>query len=120
MISDIQKAYFKCIWLSFRLLCIRRGFLRAELLAEPFPVYSMPISFHLILGHFVPFQVQMILKLIIRGRQDGVLCPIPQYPLYSAGLALNGGTLVGRKFLEGLTGGALNLRVLRSPCSWWK
>ena len=62
----------------------------------------------------------MILKLIIRGRQDGVLCPIPQYPLYSAGLALNGGTLVGRKFLEGLTGGALNLRVLRSPCSWWK
>lgn len=38
--------------------------------------------------------VQMVLKLLIRGKQDGVLCPIPQYPLYSATISVNGGTLV--------------------------
>ncbi|KAK9807161.1 hypothetical protein WJX73_002229 [Symbiochloris irregularis] len=38
--------------------------------------------------------VHLILRTIIRGEQDAVLTPIPQYPLYSATLALNGGTLV--------------------------
>ena len=35
-----------------------------------------------------------MLRTIIRGEQDAVLTPIPQYPLYSATLALNGGTLL--------------------------
>jgi len=32
--------------------------------------------------------VEFLLKILLRGKQDGVLCPIPQYPLYSAALAL--------------------------------
>jgi alanine transaminase len=36
----------------------------------------------------------MILQLLIRSEKDGILCPIPQYPLYSASIALHGGSLV--------------------------
>jgi alanine transaminase len=32
--------------------------------------------------------VEFLLKLVLRGKDDGVLVPIPQYPLYSAALAL--------------------------------
>ncbi|GJP50093.1 hypothetical protein CLOM_g9234 [Closterium sp. NIES-68] len=45
--------------------------------------------------------VQMVLKLLVRSKEDGVLCPIPQYPLYSASLALNGATLVPYYLDEG-------------------
>ena len=34
------------------------------------------------------FRVNYMLTLLIRGKQDAMLVPIPQYPLYSAGLAL--------------------------------
>lgn len=37
---------------------------------------------------------QMFLKALIRDRHDGVMVPIPQYPLYSASIALYGGTMV--------------------------
>ena len=33
--------------------------------------------------------VEFLLKLLLRGSDDGVLVPIPQYPLYSAALALS-------------------------------
>lgn len=36
----------------------------------------------------------MMMQLLIRSKNDGILCPIPQYPLYSASIALHGGTLV--------------------------
>jgi aspartate/methionine/tyrosine aminotransferase len=36
----------------------------------------------------------MMMQLLIRNEKDGILCPIPQYPLYSASIALHGGTLV--------------------------
>ena len=36
----------------------------------------------------------MILQLLIRSEKDDILCPIPQYPLYSASIALHGGSLV--------------------------
>lgn len=36
----------------------------------------------------------MMMQLLIRSEQDGIFCPIPQYPLYSASIALHGGTLV--------------------------
>ncbi|GJP62537.1 hypothetical protein CLOP_g19590 [Closterium sp. NIES-67] len=49
--------------------------------------------------------VQMVLKLLVRSKEDGVLCPIPQYPLYSASLALNGATLVPYYLDEGRGGG---------------
>jgi glutamate--glyoxylate aminotransferase len=39
--------------------------------------------------------VRMFLNCVIRGPKDGVMVPIPQYPLYSASIALYGGSLVG-------------------------
>lgn len=36
--------------------------------------------------------VQMILKALIRGRNDAIMVPVPQYPLYSASIALYGGS----------------------------
>jgi len=38
--------------------------------------------------------VQSILRLVVDGPKDGVLIPIPQYPLYSASLTLLGGAQV--------------------------
>lgn len=38
--------------------------------------------------------VHMMMQLLIRSENDGILCPIPQYPLYSASIALHGGALV--------------------------
>ncbi|CAL0315443.1 unnamed protein product [Lupinus luteus] len=38
--------------------------------------------------------VHTMMQLLIRSENDGILCPIPQYPLYSASIALHGGTLV--------------------------
>ncbi|KAJ0075216.1 hypothetical protein Patl1_33856 [Pistacia atlantica] len=37
--------------------------------------------------------VHSMMTLLIRSEKDGILCPIPQYPLYSASIALHGGTL---------------------------
>jgi len=39
--------------------------------------------------------VRVILQTVIRNESDGILVPIPQYPLYSASIALYGGQLVG-------------------------
>ncbi|OQS08011.1 alanine aminotransferase 2 [Thraustotheca clavata] len=39
--------------------------------------------------------VQGILRALIRDENDGILVPIPQYPLYSATIAMNGGSLCG-------------------------
>jgi alanine transaminase len=36
----------------------------------------------------------MIMQLLLSSEKDGILCPIPQYPLYSASIVLHGGTLV--------------------------
>ncbi|CAK9217287.1 unnamed protein product [Sphagnum troendelagicum] len=38
--------------------------------------------------------VQQVLNALIRNEKDGILVPIPQYPLYSATITLLGGTLV--------------------------
>lgn len=37
---------------------------------------------------------RLALKVLIRGSSDGVMVPIPQYPLYSAAIALYGGQLI--------------------------
>lgn len=39
--------------------------------------------------------VKVLLSLVVRGETDGVLVPIPQYPLYSATLQAMNGSLVG-------------------------
>eukprot|EP00834_Sanchytrium_tribonematis_P001195 NODE_27_length_39007_cov_1.590650.p10 type:complete len:427 gc:universal NODE_27_length_39007_cov_1.590650:36732-35452(-) len=38
--------------------------------------------------------VQMILKCLIQNEKVGIMIPIPQYPLYSASITLNGGQIV--------------------------
>lgn len=55
---------------------------------------------------------RMILSAIIRGPTDGVMVPIPQYPLYSASIALYGGELVPY-YLEEDGGWALNIDELQ-------
>lgn len=57
--------------------------------------------------------VHMMMQLLIRSEQDGILCPIPQYPLYSASIALHGGTLVPY-YLDEATGWGLEISELKS------
>jgi len=44
--------------------------------------------------------VRLGLNTLIRGKRDGILVPIPQYPLYSASIELYGGSLVGYELDE--------------------
>ncbi|XP_009783410.1 alanine aminotransferase 2, mitochondrial-like [Nicotiana sylvestris] len=55
--------------------------------------------------------VHMMMQLLIRSENDGILCPIPQYPLYSASIALHGGTLVPY-YLDEQTGWGLEISEL--------
>ncbi|GMH14184.1 hypothetical protein Nepgr_016025 [Nepenthes gracilis] len=57
--------------------------------------------------------VHMMMQLLLRSEQDGILCPIPQYPLYSASIALHGGTLVPY-YLDEATGWGLEVSALKS------
>lgn len=56
--------------------------------------------------------VRMILFAMIRGAQDGVMVPIPQYPLYSASIALYGGELVPY-YLDEDNGWAMDIEQLQ-------
>ncbi|KAL5579674.1 hypothetical protein UlMin_012116 [Ulmus minor] len=56
--------------------------------------------------------VHMMMQLLIRSEEDGILCPIPQYPLYSASIALHGGTLVPY-YLDEATGWGLETSELK-------
>ncbi|KAK8664466.1 hypothetical protein V6N13_084255 [Hibiscus sabdariffa] len=56
--------------------------------------------------------VHMMMQLLIRSENDGILCPIPQYPLYSASIALHGGTLVPY-YLDEATGWDLEVSELK-------
>lgn len=38
--------------------------------------------------------VKLVFSMLIRGKNDGIMIPIPQYPLYSALITLNGGTQI--------------------------
>ena len=56
--------------------------------------------------------VQTLLKLMLRDEKDGVMIPIPQYPLYSAGIPLFGGSQVNY-FLDEEEGWGLNVQELQ-------
>ncbi|GLT46190.1 hypothetical protein SLA2020_199640 [Shorea laevis] len=56
--------------------------------------------------------VHMMIQLLISSENDGILCPIPQYPLYSASIALQGGTLVPY-YLDEATGWGLEISELK-------
>lgn len=55
--------------------------------------------------------VQMGLKAIIRGPDDGIMIPTPQYPLYSASIQMVGGTQVPY-YLDEESGWSLSLEEL--------
>lgn len=55
---------------------------------------------------------RMVLYALIRGSTDGIMVPIPQYPLYSASIALYGGELVPY-YLDENNGWALDIDELR-------
>ncbi|XP_054792497.1 alanine aminotransferase 2-like [Prosopis cineraria] len=57
--------------------------------------------------------VHMMMQLLIRSEKDGILCPIPQYPLYSASIALHGGTLVPY-YLDEATGWGLEIPEVKN------
>ncbi|KAK4427448.1 Alanine aminotransferase 2, mitochondrial [Sesamum alatum] len=57
--------------------------------------------------------VHMMMQLLTRSKNDGILCPIPQYPLYSASIALHGGTLVPY-YLDEATGWGLEISDLKN------
>ncbi|CAN6210809.1 unnamed protein product [Urochloa humidicola] len=44
--------------------------------------------------------VNMMLQILIRSHEDGILCPLPEYPLYSASIILHGGTMVPYNLTE--------------------
>eukprot|EP00419_Tripos_fusus_P062242 CAMPEP_0172915998 /NCGR_PEP_ID=MMETSP1075-20121228/195352_1 /TAXON_ID=2916 /ORGANISM="Ceratium fusus, Strain PA161109" /LENGTH=502 /DNA_ID=CAMNT_0013775181 /DNA_START=73 /DNA_END=1580 /DNA_ORIENTATION=+ len=56
--------------------------------------------------------IKMVLQLILRGSEDGILLPIPQYPLYSAMTVLLGGQPVGY-FLDEQAGWNINVDELQ-------
>ncbi|KAK9027720.1 hypothetical protein V6N11_067543 [Hibiscus sabdariffa] len=56
--------------------------------------------------------VMQILNCIIRGEGDGILVPVPQYPLYSATISLLGGSLVPY-YLEETANWGLDVNNLR-------
>jgi len=55
--------------------------------------------------------VRYVLRALIRGPHDGLMAPIPQYPLYSASVGLYDGTLCGYE-LDEATGWSLSLPAL--------
>ncbi|KAK7294533.1 hypothetical protein RJT34_17422 [Clitoria ternatea] len=56
--------------------------------------------------------VHNMMQLLLRSESDGILCPIPQYPLYSASIALHGGSLVPY-YLNEATGWGLEIPELK-------
>lgn len=68
--------------------------------------------------------VRILLTCLLRsgGLKDGLLTPIPQYPLYSASLTLLGGTLVPYHLSEGGNWGvevSTKPHALRLHMYWW-
>ncbi|KAL3343947.1 hypothetical protein AABB24_027465 [Solanum stoloniferum] len=64
-------------------------------------------------AHSSSIQVHMMMQLLIRSENDGILCPIPQYPLYSASITLHGGTHISY-YLDEETGWALEISELEN------
>lgn len=60
--------------------------------------------------------VKMLITTIVRDEKDGIMCPIPQYPLYSASMTLFNGSLVGY-FLNEQKGWALDVPELERAYS---
>lgn len=66
---------------------------------------------HIILTDGASKGVQSVLMALLRNEKDGFMIPIPQYPLYSATLALYGGSQIGY-YLDENNSWQLNEKVL--------
>uniref|UniRef100_A0A0D9XE14 alanine transaminase n=1 Tax=Leersia perrieri TaxID=77586 RepID=A0A0D9XE14_9ORYZ len=44
--------------------------------------------------------INMMMQILIRSHEDGILCPLPEYPLYSGSIILHGGTMVPYNLTE--------------------
>ncbi|WVZ65049.1 hypothetical protein U9M48_014471 [Paspalum notatum var. saurae] len=44
--------------------------------------------------------VNLMMQILIRSHEDGILCPLPEYPLYSGSIILHGGTMVPYNLTE--------------------
>ena len=56
---------------------------------------------HIFLTDGASVGVRMSLNALIRGPNDSIMVPVPQYPLYSASVALYNGNFVGYELDEG-------------------
>lgn len=54
-----------------------------------------------------------MMQLLIGSENDGILCPIPQYPLYSASITLHGGAHISY-YLDEETGWAHEISELEN------
>ena len=59
--------------------------------------------------------IQMVLTALISGPQDGILIPIPQYPIYSALIALLRGHRIGYDLVEENNWG-FDVRAMKKTC----
>ena len=64
----------------------------ASFIAERDGIEARPES--IFLGDGASKSVQLALRVLISSRADGIMVPIPQYPLYSATITLYGGTQI--------------------------
>lgn len=67
---------------------------------------------HVFFGNGASEVARMVLNATIRGPTDGIMVPIPQYPLYSASIQLYGGELVGY-YLDEENGWGMNVAELQ-------
>ncbi|CAM0951484.1 unnamed protein product [Alopecurus aequalis] len=51
-------------------------------------------SEHIFLTDGASSAVNLSMQILIRSEEDAILCPLPEYPLYSASIMLHGGTMV--------------------------
>jgi len=66
---------------------------------------------HIFLTDGASMAVKLVMQLAVRGPGDGVMLPIPQYPLYSASMTLLGGQ-VAPYYLDEEAGWSINLAEL--------
>jgi aspartate/methionine/tyrosine aminotransferase len=60
--------------------------------------------------------VQTVLRILVAGERDGILIPVPQYPLYSASITLLGGAQVGY-LLDEAANWRLSREALERACA---
>ena len=71
----------------------------------------MSLFFFLCYFFFVVVYAINFFEVLLRGKQDGIMIPIPQYPLYSASIPLYGGTAVPY-YLDEANGWGLSINEL--------